>query len=310
MENVFLFPGQGSQNPKMGKDFYDNFKEAKEIFDLANDVTKINIKELCFDASKEELKKTKNAQLSIATTSLAILEVLKSKKIEAKYTAGLSLGEYVSLVYGGFLKIEDCFYLLKMRGYYMQNLTPEDSYAMIAVIGIPSNIIEDVCNKYRNKGNFIAISNYNYSLQTVVTIHKDSILEVSSLLKEAGAKRVIEINTSGPFHTEKLKQAKDEYIKDLKKVKFLSGNNVKVIKNIDGEFYTKGDDFVDILSKHIVSPVRFDKAIDKLKKSKIDNFIEVGPGNTLTGFIKKEIKEAKCYCINSIENLDKYLGGE
>ena len=168
MKNVFLFPGQGSQFQGMGKDFYDNYKEAREVFDLANKVTEMNIKELCFEAPDEELKKTQNAQLCIATMSLAVLEILNKNEIKAEYTAGLSLGEYVALVYGGFLSMKDCFKLLKMRGYFMENLIPDEEYSMSAIIGLNSKEIEEVCENIRKKGKFVVPANYNYSGQTVI----------------------------------------------------------------------------------------------------------------------------------------------
>ena len=309
MKNVFLFPGQGSQFQGMGKDFYDNYKEAREVFDLANKVTEMNIKELCFEAPDEELKKTQNAQLCIATMSLAVLEILNKNEIKAEYTAGLSLGEYVALVYGGFLSMEDCFKLLKMRGYFMENLIPDEEYSMSAIIGLNSKEIEEVCENIRKKGKFVVPANYNYSGQTVISGNKEAVLEAMKELKEKGAKRAIELNTSGPFHTEKLEEASKKYEKELKKITFGKGNGVKVIKNIDGKLYTESDNFVDILSKHIISPVRFDKALEIFRENNVDNFIEIGPGKSMTGFVKKEIKEAKCYSIDNIEKLNECLGG-
>ena len=309
MKNVFLFPGQGSQFQGMGKDFYDNYKEAREVFDLANKVTEMNIKELCFEAPDEELKKTQNAQLCIATMSLAVLEILNKNEIKAEYTAGLSLGEYVALVYGGFLSMKDCFKLLKMRGYFMENLIPDEEYSMSAIIGLNSKEIEEVCENIRKKGKFVVPANYNYSGQTVISGNKEAVLEAMKELKEKGAKRAIELNTSGPFHTEKLEEASKEYEKELKKITFGKGNGVTVIKNIDGKLYTESDNFVDILSKHIISPVRFDKALEIFRENNVDNFIEIGPGKSMTGFVKKEIKEAKCYSIDNIEKLNECLGG-
>ena len=161
MKNVFLFPGQGSQFCKMGQDFYDNFEEARKVYDLANEVTNMNIKEICFEATDEELKKTQNAQLCIAAMSLAVLEVINKKGIKAEYAAGLSLGEYVGLVYGGFLSMEDCFKLLKMRGYFMENLIPNEEYSMAAIIGLDSKEIEKVCEDIRKEGEFVVPANYN-----------------------------------------------------------------------------------------------------------------------------------------------------
>lgn len=306
MKRAFLFPGQGAQVVGMGKDIYEKYEEARKIYDKANEITKMDVKKICFEGPEEELNKTENTQIAILTTSLAILEVLKSKNIEADVAVGLSLGEYGALIYSGIISLEDGLKLIQKRGYYMGNLLPDEEFAMAAVIGLDSSKIEDVCQNIAKEEKFIVPANYNCKVQTVISGEKEAIEEASEKLKEAGAKRVIPLKTSGPFHTSKLEKAKEAYAKELENISFNEGK-AKVIKNIDGTYYTKNDNIKEILSKHIISPVRFDKAIELMKEEKIEEYVEIGPGRALTGFIKKDNKEAKVYNINNLESLENYL---
>ena len=306
MKRAFLFPGQGAQVVGMGKDIYEKYEEARKIYDKANEITKMDVKKICFEGPEEELNKTENTQIAILTTSLAILEVLKSKNIEAHVAVGLSLGEYGALIYSGIISLEDGLKLIQKRGYYMGNLLPDEEFAMAAVIGLDSSKIEDVCQNIAKEGKFIVPANYNCKVQTVISGEKEAIEEASEKLKEAGAKRVIPLKTSGPFHTSKLEKAKEDYEKELENISFNEGK-AKVIKNIDGTYYTKNDNIKEILAKHIISPVRFDKAIELMKEEGIEEYVEIGPGRALTGFIKKDNKEAKVYNINNLESLENYL---
>ena len=312
MKRAFLFPGQGAQYVGMGKDIYEKYEEAKEIFDKASEISGIDVKKICFEGPEEELNKTKNTQIAILVTSLAILEVLKKNGINAKITCGLSLGEYAALIYSGIISFETGISLIKKRGYYMGSLIPDEEYKMAAVIGLDSCKIEEICNKIKKEGKFVVPANYNCSTQTVISGEKEAVEIAIEELKNAGAKRVIPLNTSGPFHTEKLIKAKEAYEKELENIDFNieNNNNVKVIKNIDGTFYNENDDIKEILSKHIISPVRFDKAIKLMKEEQIEEYVEIGPGKTLTGFIRKDNKEAKTYNINNLESLEKYLEEE
>ena len=278
MKRAFLFPGQGAQIVGMGKDIYEKYEEARKVFDEASNISGIDIKKLCFEGPEDELNKTENTQIAIMVTSLAILEVLKSKKIEAKIACGLSLGEYTALVYAGIISFEDGIKLIKKRGYYMGNLIPDSEYEMAAVIGLDSSKIEEICNELKNQGKFVVPANYNCSSQTVVSGEKEAVEEAIEKLKSAGAKRVIPLKTSGPFHTEKLIEASKAFEKELENVNFnLDEEKVKVIKNIDGTYYNKNDNIKEILVKHIISPVRFDKAIKLMSDENIDEYIEIGP---------------------------------
>lgn len=288
MKRAFLFPGQGAQTVGMGKDFYEKYEEARNVFDKASGISGIDIKKLCFEGPEEELNKTENTQIAIMVTSLAILEVLKAKGIDAKITCGLSLGEYTALVYSGIISFEEGINLIKRRGYYMGNLIPNSEYEMAAVIGLDVSKIEEICNELKNQGKFVVPANYNCSSQTVVSGEKNAVEEAIEKLKLAGAKRVIPLKTSGPFHTEKLLEASKAFEKELEKVKFnLDEENVKVIKNIDGTYYNKNDNIKEILTKHIISPVRFDKAIKLMQEENVDEYVEIGPRKNINRFCKK-----------------------
>ena len=221
---------------------------------------------------------------------------------------GLSLGEYVALIYAGILSLEDGLKLLKKRGEYMGNLVPNEQFSMAAVIGLDSTKIEEICEKLQNNGLFVSIANYNYSMQTVISGNKEALEQATINLKNLGAKKVIPLNTSGPFHTKKLEKAKEYYEKELEKVELKKGNKV-VIKNIDGMPYEESDNIKEILAKHIISPVRFDKSIKFMKDKGISTFIEIGPGKTLTGFVKKELKDCdiECFSTDNLGELEEIL---
>lgn len=308
MKIAFMFPGQGAQSVGMGKDLYEEYEEVKNIYEIASEISGKDIAKISFNSTIEELSKTENTQLAIATMSLGILKLLEKNNIKPEITVGLSLGEYPALISGGYLSFEDGIKLLKRRGYLMGTKVEPGNYSMAAVIGLDSTKVEEKCKEISEKGMFIVPANYNYSAQTVISGEEEAINLAMDILKENGAKRVLKLQTGGPFHTIKLNEAKELYKEDLKSVKFNKENvRAQVIKNIDGTFYNKQDDMVDILSKHIVSPVRFDKAIKNMQDNNIDTYVEIGPGKTLTGFVKKENKESNVININSVESLENFI---
>ena len=309
---AFLFPGQGAQYVGMGKDIYDKYEEAKAIYDKAEQISNMPIKKICFEGPEELLNETENTQMAIFITSLAILEVLKNKGISAKISVGLSLGEYVALVYAKILNFEDAIKLIQKRGKYMGTMLPKEEYSMAAIMGLETEKIEEICKQIYDKGDFVVPANYNYSGQIVISGTTQAIDKAIQNLKEAGAKKVVKLKTSGPFHTIKLQKAKEAYEQELQKVTFNMQNidnptNPKVIKNIDGKFYTSQDNIKEILANHIISPVRFDKAIKLMNEQNIKTYIEIGPGKVLSGFVKKEHNEHTTYHINDIQTLQEFL---
>ena len=306
MKLGFVFPGQGAQTVGMGKDLYENFEEVRKIYEKAKEVTGIDVANLTFESTEEELSQTKNTQIAILTMSLGILEVLKKNKIEADFLAGLSLGEYAALIYSNIISLEDGLRIIQKRGEYMQSLVPKGNWAMAAVIGLPDEEVERIC-KEEIKNGFIVPANYNCPGQVAVSGDKVAITELVEKGKNLGARKVVELKTSGPFHTEKLKDASDKLREELDKIEINKDFTKKVFKNLDAKEYTKEDDIKNILAKHVMSPVRFSKSVENMINQGVDTFIEIGPGKVLSGFIRKINKEVKVLNIQDKESLENTL---
>ncbi len=303
----FLFSGQGAQKVGMGKDIYEKYETAKKIYDMAEEISKVNIKELSFEGPEEVLKETKNAQLAIVTMELAILEILKENGIKSDMSAGLSLGEYSALVNEGAIKKEEAIDIIKNRGKYMQELCPEGNWKMAAILLLEDSIVEDICSKVTN--GFVSVANYNcQNKEIVISGDENGVNQAMEMAKEAGAKRVVELKTSGPFHTKKLEQASIA-LKEYLKTKTIDIPKGIVIKNVDGTPYSKEDNIKEILADHVMSPTKIAQSIEYMLKNGVDTFIEIGPGKTLTGFVKKIDRSAKYMNINDVQSLENVIGG-
>ena len=306
MKIGFLFPGQGAQVIGMGKDLYEKYEEVRKIYDKVQKITGIDIKKISFEGPDELLNETQYTQIAILTESLAILEILKKNRINAEMSTGLSLGEYTALIEDGIISFDDGVKLVEKRGKIMQNLTPNGDWKMAAIMGLDEEQVEDICKKV--KSGFVVPANYNTIGQIVISGEENAILKAEELAKEAGAKKVSILKTSGPFHTSKLEKCSEALKEELQQIN-INKQNSKVVKNIDGEMYKATDNIVDILSKHIMNPVRFTKCLQTMYNNGINTFIEIGPGKTLSGFVKRMKFEGpvKIMNISNCNELEKVI---
>ena len=306
MKIGFLFPGQGAQVIGMGKDLYEKYEEVRKIYDKVQEITGIDIKKISFEGPDELLNETQYTQIAILTESLAILEILKKNRINAEMSTGLSLGEYTALIEDGVISFDDGVKLVEKRGKIMQNLTPNGNWKMAAIMGLDEEKVEDICKKV--KSGFVVPANYNTIGQIVISGEEKAILKAEELAKEAGAKKVSILKTSGPFHTSKLEKCSEALKEELQQIN-INKQNSKVVKNIDGEMYKATDNIVDILSKHIMNPVRFTKCLQTMYNNGINTFIEIGPGKTLSSFVKRMKFEGpvKIMNISNCNELEKVI---
>ena len=306
MKIGFLFPGQGSQATGMGKDLYEKYDEIKNIYDKVKELTGIDVADISFNNPENKLNETKYTQICILTMCLGILEILKKNNINAEISAGLSLGEYTALIYSNLLSIDDGIKIIEKRGTYMQDYAPKGDWSMAAVLGLEDDKVEQACLQVSE--GFAVPVNYNCSGQVVISGETEAVTKAGEIAKELGAKKVRILNTAGPFHTEKLSKSASLLKKELDKINFGEFSS-KVIKNIDGEFYAKSDNYAEILEKHIISPVKFSKSLELMLNNEIDTFIEIGPGKTLSGFVKRmnTEKEINILNINDVDSLEKTI---
>ena len=297
---AFLFPGQGSQYINMGKELYENIEECKNIFDKGQEILAMPIKELIFEGSNEELTRTKNSQPAILLTSLACQKALELEGISADYTVGLSLGEYGALIYSGVLSFEDGLRLIKKRAEIMDSAVSSEEGTMAAVLKLSEDKVQELINR-ASKFGLVEGANYNCPGQVVISGEHEAIKQSVKIAKELKG-IAIPLKVSGPFHSSMYEKASHEFYRELEKAN-INGPIKTVYSNVKGEPYEKEDDIRELLRLQIMSSVLFEKSIRDLINKGVDTFIEVGPGKTLSGFVKKIDKEVNVYNVEDIKSL-------
>ena len=297
---AFLFPGQGSQYINMGKNLYENIDSCKEIFDKGEEILNMPIKNLIFNGSIEELTRTKNSQPAIMLTSLACVKALEEEGIEANYALGLSMGEYGALVYGNIISFEDGMKLIKKRAEIMDSEVKSDEGTMAAVLKLDNDKVEELI-KRASKFGIIEGANYNCPGQVVISGEHDAIKASIKIGKELKG-MVIPLKVSGPFHSSLYENASYKFYEELKKVR-INKFEKTVYSNVKGYPYEESDDVRQLLRQQIMSSVLFEKSIRDLINKGVNTFIEVGPGKTLTGFVKKINKDVKVYNVEDLKSL-------
>ncbi|AAM24695.1 MAG: Malonyl CoA-acyl carrier protein transacylase [Caldanaerobacter subterraneus] len=304
MKIAFIYPGQGAQYAGMGKEIYEKYEEAKEIFERADEALGFNISKLCFEGPEEELMKTENTQPAILTVSVALTRVLQKRGVKPDVTAGLSLGEYSSLVLAEALDFEDAVRLVKKRGKYMQEVVPEGVGTMAAILGLPNEEVEEICRIASEVG-VVEPANYNCPGQLVVSGEVKAVERAVELAKERGAKKAVVLAVSAPFHCSMLKEAGELLAKELDKVE-IKDLKVPVISNVTADYVQK-DKVKELLIKQVSHPVLWEQSVRKMIEDGVDTFIEIGPGKTLSGFVKKIDRSRTVLNFEDEESLMKAL---
>ena len=306
MKKAFLFSGQGAQYAGMGKELYENYAVAKEIFDKADEVLGYSIKDICFE-NEEKLGETEYAQPAILTMSIAAMKVLEEKGIKADMTAGLSLGEYTAYVASGAMQFEEAVALVQKRGKFMAEAVPSGEGAMYAILGLDTELVEEACKEAESLGLGLVIpANYNAPGQIVIAGVTAAAEKAAELAVEKGAKRAVKLKVSGPFHTPLLEPAKEKLKPELDKLT-LSPMQIPVFTNVDAGIVGSEKEIVPTLEKQIVSPVRFYDIVENMQKEGADTFIELGPGKALCGFVKRTVKGVNIVNVEDEASLSKAL---
>ena len=298
----FVFPGQGSQYPGMGKELSQNFSAAREVFEEANDALGFDLARLCFDGPEEELRLTANTQPAILTTSVAAQRVVAAETgLQPNLAAGHSLGEYSALVCSGALKFPDAVKTVRLRGTFMQEAVPAGSGAMAAVMGLDAAELEDVCRE-AGSGEVVSPANFNSSDQVVIAGHAGAVERAINLAKSRGAKRAILLPVSAPFHCDLMAPAGKRLKEVLENVPVLE-MKFPVVSNVEAEPNQDPARVRDLLVKQVCAPVRWEESVMKMHALGIVKFFEIGPGKVLSGLIKRMIKDIETYQVDDLKTL-------
>lgn len=301
---AFVYPGQGVQTIGMGKDFYENSVGSRKIFDMANENLDFDIKKICFEEN-EKINDTEYTQAALVTTYLAITKAIEARGIKPQVAAGLSLGEYAAIAVAGGMTYEDAIKTVRYRGIYMNRAVPKGRGTMAAILGLDAKTIDKVIDSIDG----VSVANYNCPGQIVITGEKKAVLKAMEALKEAGARKTVELNVSGPFHSEFLKGAGQQLEELLKKIK-LQKLSIPYVTNVTADYVNDISKTKSLLAKQVYSPVRWEESIRNMIKNGVDTFIEIGPGKTIAGFLRKIDRTKKCINISNFEDLEqlKMLG--
>jgi len=302
MSVAFMFPGQGSQNPGMGKDLAENFPAAKQVFEEADEALGFALSELCFNGPADQLQLTENTQPAILTTSIATLRAMQSDNFaQPAFVAGHSLGEYSALVGANALSLLDAVKTVRARGRYMQEAVPVGTGAMAAILGADLQTVEEGCAAAA-QGDICSPANINSPGQIVIAGDAAAIDRAMPILKERGAKRAVKLNVSAPFHCALMKPAQDRLAADLEKISF-SDLTVPVVTNVDAKPVIRGEDARESLVRQVSQTVRWLESVEFLINQGVQTFVEIGPGKVLSGLVRQINRDVRCVNVEDAASL-------
>lgn len=301
---AFVFPGQGAQAVGMGKDVYEALPQSRAVFEKGDEVLGFALSRLIFEGPESDLKQTVNTQPALVTTSVAYLEALSGKGLQPDYVAGHSLGEYSALVAANVLSYEDAVKLVRLRGRFMEEAVPGGQGAMAAVLGAEREALAELCRSISEEGSTVELANVNCPGQIVVSGSQAGVDGVVQRVKEAGGKRAIPLEVSGPFHSSLMKEAAERLAAELKSVTF-NAPSVPVIVNVTASPVTDPEEIRELLVRQVFSPVLWQDSVEWLIAAGVDTFVEIGSGSVLAGLIRKTDKNVKVINISSLESLHR-----